>query len=500
MRRIAISRAYSALLWLACAWLIANAIYVYVALGGARTYRIETAAIIWVSLLLVRIVADRGIRASAPVLCELRPPVAAALVALATTAWLAVVLPLVSFPFLSDDYVFLSRYRTAGDVLWSPTFFRPMFGFVFLAARSVGHDSPIPFHVAGFLLHAASAGILGYLVATKVGNRTAGVIAFVLFLTNPLQLEATLWASGLQDVLWVFFVLVACVCYFRGDNTTGRQAMSAAPALICALLSKETAVSFILVFFALDLALGRFHRVRDLVAPYVLFASILGLYLAARSQFAAPDPEFLVAPSRYFVKQFVGLPYKFFLMPWNAESMAMPAIVPSALAAITAGVLTISVIQRRFHLAILLGALVVLLASLPVYTYFFVQPNLLAARYLYGPAAGWALIAGALVPAWTVRPGAVALVVLAIAALQVAALTGNAHPWRTSAELIAEMRAAVRNGGDPLEASRRYEATHQVRVRRRGSIPTDYQGVHLFLNGYQEFVSAGGGATPTHSR
>ena len=485
-RRIVESRAWTILLWLACAWLCGNALYVYLALDGARTYRIETAAFIWATLLLARGIG--GSRGTVP-LTDLGTPFAWGLAAVATAGWLAVFVPLIDYPFLSDDYVFLGRYQGPGTILDSRTFFRPMFALVFVAGRSIGGDAAAAFHILGLILHLASAALLGYLVLSKLRNHAAGAVAFSLFLTNPLQLEATLWVSGLQDLLWVFFVCAAAVIYFRDDGPTFGRALAAAPLLCAALLSKETAISFVPVFLLVDWSLGRLRRGRDPVLSYALFLVMVLGYLGVRSYFVAPEQDFLSAPTRYFAKQFVGLPFRFFLMPWSADAVDLPAVVPAAVVVSSAMLVTASVLARRVPHAVFVGLLTMLFAALPVYSYFFVQPNLMSARYLYGPAAGWAIAMAAFLPANVRRPSILGLVVAALTVAQVAALAANSRPWYTAADVIARMRDAVREGRDPGQALRDFEAARGVTVRRRGELPVDYQGVFILLNGYPEFVA-----------
>jgi hypothetical protein len=109
-------RGWRALVWAAYAWAVGNCAYVYLAIGGTRTYRVEASALIFLGILVPAFV--------------LSPPAASRrswprghtffLLTLATALWLLALAPEIGLPFLGDDYVFVDRYRTAADAFNSP--------------------------------------------------------------------------------------------------------------------------------------------------------------------------------------------------------------------------------------------------------------------------------------------------------------------------------------------------------------------------------------------
>src|ERR1019366_2469220 len=133
------------------------------------------------------------------------------LMLLAVGLWLVTLVPRLTLPFLSDDYVFLASYKQWSDVLNVGHFFRPAFGAVFLLLARTGNGSPVVFHVVALLIHAASAWCV-YVLSRRLFQRAdAATFCFAIFLLNPLQLEAVLWVSGLQELLWTLFVLAGLV-------------------------------------------------------------------------------------------------------------------------------------------------------------------------------------------------------------------------------------------------------------------------------------------------
>src|SRR5262245_42648686 len=117
----AIRRALLAAVWLAYAWAVMNCVYVYGFLAGARAYRVESA--VWALMAVLAPLAVLGTgRGSA---FEMSVTQRRWVVLLAVVSWLAMFAPLMRFPFLSDDYVFLELYRSPTSVLRTTEFFRP---------------------------------------------------------------------------------------------------------------------------------------------------------------------------------------------------------------------------------------------------------------------------------------------------------------------------------------------------------------------------------------
>jgi hypothetical protein len=131
---------------------------------------------------------------------------------------------------------------------------------------------------------------------------------------------------------------------------------------------------------------------------------------------------------------------------------------------------------------------VVIAFSLPLYRYFFIAPDLMAARYLYLPFAGWTLLLLDTLTSTVRRPLAATAIAALIVGGNLVALRLNLRPWTTAAEVIAVMQSAVQSGSEPLAALRAWESQRSIQLVRRGNVPIEYRGVYILLNGYDEFV------------
>src|SRR6516225_6488033 len=172
---------YVALAWLALVWAVGNSVYVYLVLGGERTFRVESAAFILVGVLLPRIFWRPSVGQLEPVLTATDNSL---LMLLALSLWLLTLGPFLTLPFLSDDYVFLASYKRLSDVLSVGHFFRPAFGLVFLLMAQVGNGSPVPFHVLALIIHGVSASC-DYVLSRRLFRRTdAATFCFAIFLRS----------------------------------------------------------------------------------------------------------------------------------------------------------------------------------------------------------------------------------------------------------------------------------------------------------------------------
>lgn len=468
--------------WAALLWAAGNTVYVYLILGGTRMYRVESAVFLLVAALLPLVWWSPS-RPQSPAVLGTRGSGSLALAAAAL--WLLALGRFVTLPFLSDDYVFLTSLTSLSDVANIRQFFRPMFAAVFFLLAQLGGGVPLPFHVAGLLIHATGAGFV-YVLAHRLSQRKdVAVLACALFLLNPLQAEAVLWASGLQDLLWAGFMLAALVVYTGSQSLTASRLAVTLLLVISSLLSKETAVSFVLVLPLADAAFFRMKRGSLLPTAYLGFALTLALYLFLRSRVAAIDAEFYAPPSQYFLQKLLSTPYKFFVQPYNVEVLdvkptAACGIALSALAALFWAV------WRGVGRSALLGPALVLASTLPVYAYFYVAADLRASRYLYFASAGWALLVAQALKSLFVRRLWFAAAFGSMITFSFLLLTVNVTPWRTAGEIVDAVSDAVVSGHSVEALSVELRTRYGGGLEVQDGVPVVYKGVYLFVNGYPE--------------
>jgi hypothetical protein len=476
---------YVVLAWAAFLWAVGNSVYAYLVLGGERTFRVESAAFILVGVLLPLIFWRPSTVVEGEEALTQRDN--RFLMVLALGLWLVTLVPFVTAPLLGDDYVFLASYRHLSDVLRlrDGQFFRPMFALVFFLLTRIAGGSTVPFHVVGLLIHATSAWFV-YLLSRRLFQRAdAATLCFALFLLNPLQLEAVLWVSGLQELLWTFFMLAGLVVYTSARVLSLWRLILTVVLTACALLAKETAVASALLLPAADWAFFRMQRGRWFPATYAGLAIIVATYLLVRARVTSIESGFFVTPGRYFTQKFVATPYRFFVQPWNLAAAHIPTIVPCCAAVLALAVLFWAVVRGTGPMA-LAGPAVILISTLPVYSFFFVRSDLLAARYVYFASIGWALFVAQLLTTVLIRRRALAAASATFIVVLFASLQVNVKPWRTAWQIVSEVAAALEEGDSPERSSDYWQAKYGAGLEVKDGIPTVCKGVNVFINGYPE--------------
>ncbi|MFO0681042.1 MAG: tetratricopeptide repeat protein [Sandaracinus sp.] len=135
-----------------------------------------------------------------------------------------------------------------------------------------------PIRVTSLLLFAAAGfAMLSWLRALGIG-RLSAVLATLVFVLHPVQVELVVWGTGRKDVLAALFAMLAWTAHLRSTSAWDRSAWLSRAAFAAACLSKTSAVTLPLAMFAADLWLARLPwreaALRQL--PGVVLAAVLG--------------------------------------------------------------------------------------------------------------------------------------------------------------------------------------------------------------------------------
>jgi tetratricopeptide (TPR) repeat protein len=187
---------------------------------------------------------------------------------------------------LSNEFVFDDKYYIVDNsavTAFSPkqllqpagnNVFRPVTIASFAINWATGGTRTAGYHMMNVLLHAAIV-LLLYLVLQKLLESTAHAtsLAFVtalLFAVHPIHAEAVAWIAGRSELLAAGFLLAAWLLHLSDKPI---------PAMLCfllALLSKESAVTFVPLVIAGDYARGKWKA----ISRYGGIAGLAALYLA----------------------------------------------------------------------------------------------------------------------------------------------------------------------------------------------------------------------------
>lgn len=291
---------------------------------------------------------------------------------------------------VDDDFHWLQRAR---HFEWTNLvhlerfdhFYRPLIEIYFFTVQRMAGCAALPFHLTSIGIHLLNTLVLGAFASRLTGSVRFASMTVLLFAVQPGFIEAVAWVAAITDLLpalWYLLALWLHLVFLQGGNRWA-YAGSLAAFLAC-LLTHESSATLLPMMMALEILLvreGRLapsvvtvtHRVARYLPFAVLLLGFLGIayvvnsrsYLVREGYYAFGSHAFLNA-LHYIVALYVG-----------KRTVLTYILIAAAIAA----VLLRGTMRMRFFL------LWILVTVLPVL--FFTWG--IASRYLYVPAAGFAL-------------------------------------------------------------------------------------------------------------
>jgi len=341
---------------------------------------------------------------------------------------------------------------------------RPLITLSYALDGALSRWDPGWFRFMNALAHAAASALVAALaLGAGVGPLVAG-LAGILFASMPAHAESVAWISGRTDVYCAVFFLLALLLDRRArsragvDGRPGRwPGLPPLVALALALVSKETALPFVLVVAAAE-RVGTARGRPDLrssalwLAPYAALTAahllVHEMWVRAPQLAAAPDLRAGGAGLKAMLLMFPG--YVAFAWPWFVHTPAVTLEPARAGGAVVAGAVALHaaflavlgwLLWKRKALALPLALF--WLTLLPTLVANLARGYLLySERFLYLPSAGlaWAAGAGVEMPRGrrAARAAGLATLIVLVAGSAVV-LVPLLPSWRDDAALFESM-------------------------------------------------------------
>ncbi len=331
--------------------------------------------------------------------------------------------------------------------------------FLFNYAVLGNGSSGVGYHVVNFLLHALNV-LLVFELARKILARTwAAFFAAALWGVHPVGTDAVANVAGRADLLATAAVLGGLLVYIRRGGK-GWLPLFAIAAL--GVFSKESAAVLIGMMLLWDLSFGDGNWRSRLPAYGAVALSLAWMLLARHSvldRIPWPEEPFLDNPLRsagFLTARLTALKvigrYLFLLaVPWRilfdysynevpAGSLGDPGVWAGLF--LCTGILAVAILRRRKDPVIFWAVGFFSLALLPVSNLFATIGSIMALRFLYLPAIGFAIAVTALI--YRLRNEKSAQAILAVLVLLFAVRTLARNPaWADDGALA---RADIANG------------------------------------------------------
>lgn len=329
---------------------------------------------------------------------------ALALIALSFAAYF----PALGNGFYNDDALFLNhaaRVLEHPSALWSERplgYLRPVWSSWVAALHAAFGLAPAGFHLAGILLHAATAFLVFRIAHRLLRDGGCAFAAAAFFATCYAHSEATLWISAHNSSLVCFFALAALLSHLRAiESDSIRDALVTALCVVLMLLSKEPGI---VATAWLPLAEWRQRGLRSCfskrsLARYGLVAAAGVVYLSINHRLLADafaDAGGGATQELRSTLGFVSFDRLLGTAPWLYSAMRHVGddLAPRLGAAMFVAALAFTVLCSRRRVGdALLATAILLVALAPACSTRLVQFN--GSRLYYFPTAGAALLLGA---------------------------------------------------------------------------------------------------------
>ena len=295
--------------------------------------------------------------------------------------------------------------------------YRPLTTLLLAGEFRLWGENPVLFHASNIVVHTANS-VLVYMLVLRLGGKTVGGLAGILFAVHPIHTEAVASLGGRADLLASLGVLTALWLGLRA-RARGGWSRSAVLALGFGLLAKEGAVVLPGLIICIDWYL---HKIKRLACwpwqEYALYGLVIGLWLAVRWQILGgltiPDISRLdnplaelAAPLRMVNAGEIALRYLWLLvLPYRLSADYSHAALPvsdeifSRALFISVGLVLELACLLRYYIRQpglgSLGALWILVSFSLVSNVVMPIGTIMAERLIYLPSVGFCLLAAVL--------------------------------------------------------------------------------------------------------
>jgi len=190
---------------------------------------------------------------------------------------------------------------------WSD-FYRPLGSLFYRGMFAAAGFNPLPFRLVCLAIGAANIALCGWFVKLISGSERAVALAVLLFAFQPRLLELWYRTSTIYDLLCFGSLYLAACLYIAGRKQVGVPGRGRLAAVfvcyVCALNSKEAAVSLPVILLAWEVLFGSGTWRRFLPAAGLALMNLPYLYTKTHgSSLLAGNPEY---STKYTWAQFEG--------------------------------------------------------------------------------------------------------------------------------------------------------------------------------------------------
>lgn len=399
---------------------------------------------------------------------------------------------------LDDDVIIVKNPDTVHlgsirDVVFAPDvlkpYYRPLNRASYLLDYQLFGMNPSWFHAVNIVIHLLNAILLYLVVYRLLSDRSAALIAALLFAVHPVNAEAVNFISTRNTLLALFFSLASLYTFLKARERGARWPILSVLLFFCGLLSKETGLMLIAVIALSTLfppSGATEERWGRRLIPLSAYLPAIGLYFVMRSY----SLQGVMGTSVPFDGLFSRMAMNYHIIPQYVGLLLFPADLTLFHAVPKGGlftplwhfpiwvalILSVWLIVRRRNRAALLGLAWFAINYLPISNIVPIPSDPITERYLYLPAVGLFIVLGAVLARFvsTERVKRAVWIITAVIVMASAVVTVRRNrDWKddytlfisgvrnnpASAEAHYHLGTALRDRGELAAARQEWETT-----------------------------------------
>lgn len=139
-------------------------------------------------------------------------------------------------------------YSGINSIKFLHIYYKPILFTLFTIIYSLFGSNSFPFHLVQLILDIVNS-ILVFFILSKFFKQGLSLFLSIVFLIHPINSESVIYIADMQEVLFLFFGLLALWLTIKAELTglSYKRLLAVSLLLLCSLLSKETGIVFLIL-------------------------------------------------------------------------------------------------------------------------------------------------------------------------------------------------------------------------------------------------------------
>lgn len=298
-----------------------------------------------------------------------------------------------------------STFYSGSQMQLEGLYYRPMMMTMFSIVHQFFGLNPSAYHFISIVFHATN-GYLVYLILKKFFKPDLSLLVSLFFVVHPINVEAVVYISDLQDLLFNFFGLLSLYILLYKDIYTSKYRNSILVFLFLGLLSKEVAIVYV-VICCFWLFINKSRAAKSFTIASLCVCSVYGLLRINAIGFPKSDPVIPIVSASvgerlltipkiiwFYISTYTFPKNLAITQNWVVKDFTVQDVVIPILGALASTFVLFKLLKKTDskHKPILYTAIVLLITSVGMHLHIFPLNATVADRWFYSSSIALSII------------------------------------------------------------------------------------------------------------